>query len=349
LEGVLQRNAVSGKLKETASVIRWPHIDDLIVRLHEDGENVFQATARVEHLDGVTRCYGDLFAEMCKTGRVLLASGQTTELPRLDAAGVAVICEFELGCADYEADRVLVEEPVVLEHRVAATELWPALRRNGYKTGSGPARWNDEYTSPARLAELTHVPVSKIRRICADERATVRGATAMALLRELDEWEAGELEARLMPWENMTANVAAEWLDFEYIRKLAHFAQQWRSLPFLDDDERQALNDIIWISVAAQRKSFLHTTPAIRLRETREAFRRSHDREPTPLTRRLREQARRFFDREAASADARARALRQGLHRQGATINANTVAVRTSRLRKAGRLPAKSKPKHYAV
>lgn len=99
------------------------------------------------------------------------------------------------------------------------------------------------------------------------------------------------------------------------------------------------------VSVGAQRESLLGTTASARLDDTRAAFRLVHHRGPVSLTRRLREQARRFFDREAAAA--RAGGLRRGLHRQGISVTPTMVTMRTHRLRRAGRLPRTSRPGGY--
>jgi len=337
LEGVVQPTAGSGKLKDID--VHRRHVDDVIVDLHTEGENPWQAFARAAQVDGAACNSHKLFHELWNTGRVLLESGETCPLPPLDAKGVAQICAFELEAADYEADRVLVVEPVVPEPRVAAHALWPALRRNGYNTGREPARWNDSYTPRARLAESTGVPKSTIYRIATNAKTTVGVNTAIALLMELDDTQARELEDELLlPWLDARDKQDRQGLGFEYFEGLARFAQQARAFMALTDDERQALDDIVWISVAAQRQTFLGTTTSVRLAETREAFRATRDRDPIPLTRRLRQQARKFFDREAANAAARAHALRRGLHREGTSITARTVAMRTHRLRLTGRL-----------
>jgi hypothetical protein len=327
--------------------IRWPHVDDVIVRLHLDGENVWQASARAARISGATSDYGALFSELWETGRILLASGGTSELPQLTDAGVATICQYELDCADYEADRVLVEEPISPMPRIASEELWPALSRNDYKVGRSPTGWRDEFTPPARLAELTGIPEHMIRSILSGALKTVDPRVAIAILSSLDDDLARDIENQYASWLDVSDVIAAEGLEHEYLDNLARFAQMARVSAALTTRERQSLDDIIWISVAAQRKSFLGTTAAARLAETRAAFRAVHGREPVRLTRRLQGRSRRFFRREAAEAGARGRALRHRLHRQGAGITGNTVAVRTTRLRNKGRLPRRSRPRGY--
>jgi hypothetical protein len=325
------------------------HIDDVIVQLHVDGENVWQACARAARIEGVTSDGMALFLELCESGRVLLTSGTTRELPRLDAAGVAEICTYELESADYEADRVLVEEPVLPEPRIPAVVLWPALRRNGFKTGCEPSRWDGSHTTRARLAERTGVPESTIYRIATNAEARIGVRTAIALLMELDDVHARELEEDVLsPWLDARDEQDRQGLGYEYFGGLARFAQQARCFMALTAEERQALDDVVWLSVAAQRRTFVGTTASARLDETLAQFRVIHDRDPILLTRRLRTQARRFFDQEASNAEARARDLRRGLHRKGTTITGRTVTMRTHRLRGAGRLPYGSKPRSYS-
>jgi hypothetical protein len=328
--------------------LRWEHIDDVIVRLHVDGENVWQAYARALRVDGASSDPVELFRELCSTGDLLLATGETRPLPLLDANGVAEVCTFELEAADYEADRVLTEEPSIPEPRVPAAKLWPALQRNAYKTGRKRAPWGMDYTPLARLAESTGIPQPTLQRLTTNATATVGVQHAVNLLMELDDENARELEeAVLGPWLDARDEIDRQGLGFEYFDGLARFAQHARCVMALTPQERQALDDIVWISVAAQRKSFLGTTASERLAETHEAFRTHHQREPARLSRRLRAQARRFFDHQADIAAERSRRLRRGLHHAGTSITAGTVTMRTHRLRESGRLPRKSRPKTF--
>jgi hypothetical protein len=341
-----QGTARSGKLKEI-DPLALPHIDDVVVELHTEGESVWQAFARALDVEDVTADHAALFSTLWETGQVLLESGKTSELPRLTAAEVAKICTFELESADYDADRVLLEEPLVPEPQVPVTDLWPALRRNGYRTGRDPARWHDDYTPITRLAELTGVPAATIRRVSREAGTTVGAETAFRLLRELDDEQARELEDEIYePWLCARGDIDRAGVELEYLDALARFARAHASTGWTTH-ERQALEDIVWLSTAAQRKSLLGTTAAVRLKETRAAFRAVHGRDPLPLTPRLREDARRMFGEEAASADVRARGLRRGLHKRGNSITPETVAMRTHRLRRAGRLPKNSRPRRY--
>lgn len=345
---MVQRTANSERLKQFDALVTWRHVDDVIVQLHQKGENVWQAYARARHTGGVSADRNSVLSELWETGRVLLRSGDTRELPRLNANGVAQICAFELEAADYVADRVLLEEPSNPEPRVPAVKLWPALQTNAYKTGNNRAPWSIDYTSPARLAENTGIPLSTIKRIATNPTATVGAQTAMTLLMELDAEKARDLEEELLiPWLDARDKLERQGLRYEYHEGLAAFAQQARWVMRLTLDERQALDDIVWISVAAQRESFLGTTPSQRLTDTEGAFLAHHQREPVPLSRRLRMQARRFFDHQAHLETKRADALRRGLHHDGTAITASTVTMRTHRLRKSGRLPHKSRPKSY--
>ena len=64
---------------------------------------------------------------------------------------------------------------------------------------------------------------------------------------------------------------------------------------------------------------------------------------------RLRSDARRMFDQEATTAEARARALRRRLHDRGDSITPETVTMRTYRLRQAVRIPKGSRPRKYGI
>jgi hypothetical protein len=340
-------------LKETADPIRWPHIDDVIVALHNEGENVFQASARATLIPEATSDFIALLVTLAETGRVLLASGETIKLPRLDNAGVAEICNFELGCADYDANRVMLERPLVEETRIPSSDLWPALRANGYRVSRDDPDRNDDVTPLARLAETTPINYTRLHRIAAGTQNTVRISDAFTLLMRLGydeharDLENVDLEACLF----RERRVAHEELELEYLEALTRFAQQARCepKPWLKPNERQALADILWISEEAQRESFLGTTPGARLTETLEVFRTEHRREPVGLSRRLHELARRMFDNEAKNATESSRQLRKGLHTRKGPMTASAVAMRTHRLRREGRLPPKSRPKPYTV
>lgn len=335
-------------MKEIASPTRSPHIDDVIVELHEQGENLFQASARAALVEGTIAYFPALLAEIADTGRVLLASGDTTELPRLDAAGVAEICSFELGCTDYDADRVVVEEPMAAAPRVPATDLLPALRDNGYAIAGEGASWNHDHTPLSRLAEATGLNYPLLHRITAGKQKTVAVESAVKILMHLgyDE-QAREFEDIQLDDESRRPRYRHEELEFEYLEALTRFAQQARWQRGLMPNERQALDDILWLYVDAKRKTFVGTTPGARLAETMESFREEHGRDPVRLTRRLRDQARRMRDAESRRASERAHQLRRGLQQREGTITASMVTMRTHRLRQCGRLPRKSKPKAY--
>jgi hypothetical protein len=204
-------------LKDVDRLVRWPHVDDVIVELHVEGENVWQANARATWIDGVATDAMALFLELCESGQVPMASGEIRELPILDAAGVAQICTFELECADYEADCVLLEEPSIAEPQVLAVELWPALQRNAYKTGKKPAPWGVDYTPLVRLAESTGIPRPTLQRISTNATATMGAQTAMKLLMELDGEQARELEETVLaPWLDARDELDRQGLGFEY-------------------------------------------------------------------------------------------------------------------------------------
>jgi hypothetical protein len=101
----------------------------------------------------------------------------------------------------------------------------------------------------------------------------------------------------------------------EYLDALARFAHTVRNDPDLTDDERQALDDVCWRSAAAQLGDGPDgeiLTAKDRLVAAERRFLAAHDREPIPLSRRLRDRARSMFRAEKVAARTRARELRQG-------------------------------------
>lgn len=70
--GVVQRTASSERLKQFDALVTWRHVDDVIVQLHQKGENVWQAYARARHTGGVSADHNSVLSELWETGRVLL-------------------------------------------------------------------------------------------------------------------------------------------------------------------------------------------------------------------------------------------------------------------------------------
>jgi hypothetical protein len=347
IQGRFQRRRVSGNLKDIPGVRGW-HIDDLIVELHQQGETIFQASARAMRIEGVNRNFFTVFAQLAETGRVPLESGETIELPRLDAAAVAAICNFELDCATDTAERVPLVDPSPTEPRIPVTELWPALKANGYPVGHAHLASRDASRPLSQLAEETGLNYTLLHRISRGRQNTVAAGAAITLLMHLgyDEQartlEDDPLGCRLVDTDGPDHDTRR----LDYLGALTRFAQIARHQPWLQPAERQALEDIVWLSFELQSKSILGSTLVARLTDTDQSFRTTHQREPIAPSRRLRRGAYTMFRREASQAETAARRLAKGLHTTG-PITAQAVTARTHRLRRAGALPAHSRPKRY--
>jgi hypothetical protein len=200
--------------------------------------------------------------------------------------------------------------------------------------------------SHAALAAATRIDRRLIDRVCSGEQKTLRISQAIELLMQVGEDEhARALESTLSEWYDWQVAVAFD--QVEYVDALGRFALQVRGQALLIAEELRALDDAIWTFWEIQRETFLGVTPQQRLEDVRSAFREVHARDPTPLSQRLRRQARAMFLAEAHQHRRRAKGLRRGLHLSTETISAAAVYVRTHRLRRHGLLPAKSKPIRY--
>jgi hypothetical protein len=334
-------------LKERNDPVRWRHIDDVIVALHEHGENLFQACVRAAAIPGATSEFVILRAELAETGRVMLESGETIELPRLDAAGVALICNYELEIAVYAADRVVIEQPRVEEPRVPVRELWPALQANSFCVGREDRAQDGDCTPLVRLKEATGIAYATLHRISTGGQKTVSVRMAITLLLELgcDEQARSLEDDPLEHWISDRHRIDND--HSTYLAALTRFAQHALVEAPLQPSERQALQDILWISGMVQRKSLLGTTIRDRLAESTNLFRLAHKREPLPLSRQLQRSRRYTLANDSARAATAARELAKGVHTTTGPITAQAVTMRTHRLRRAARLPPGSKPKRY--
>jgi hypothetical protein len=337
-----QRTRAEPNLKETTDLPkRHRHLDDVIVDLHVEGENLFQAAARAATVPGADTEHPHLIAEIV-AGHVPLKSGKTADLPPLHAAGVAAIAQFELELAEQMASRVLVDKPKLPpEPRIPVQDLWPALSEAGVRTASDPV--SRGHTARATVANATGIPRRTIDRICSGAQRTVPVTTAVTLLMHLGHDEhARALEERADDWY-----AEKDWMprdQYDYLEGMHRFALRAQSEPGVTPDDGQALADIRWMSAVAQHRSFLGTTPAARLDEVQELFQLAHGRKPSELSPQLRRMARRMFMAEATRATQKASGLRKGLHDRDGVISTSTVYTRTHRLRRAGKLPPRSKP-----
>ena len=325
-------------------------LDDVIVGLHLRGETVFQAMARIQALPGVDRLDPALLTEVPE-GRVPLANGRTVDQPRLDAAGVAAICTHELELASYTADRVLVTEPTPpKEPRIESGRLWPALRAAGFRVGPALAGIGPRFTPRRLLAERTGIHLRTIDRICSGTQKTISVTTGITILEELPPHPVlDELTLERDRWD--TAMSLYHYDRFEYLEKLGRLAQPLLALPAatpLTPEELMALNDVLVLLRAAHREPSPEEhvlTAGERLETADRWFRETLDRDPTPLSPRLRSHTERIFRADRDEARSRRRRLHRGL--EAPAITTRSAHQRTYRLRRAGRLPAKSKPRAF--
>jgi hypothetical protein len=338
---------MSGDLKEFLTGVAGEHIDDVIVQLHTSGETFFQALARASVYLNADTARTD-FEHEVSLGRIPLKSGAIVALPRLSADGVAAICRFEIESADHDALRAVRTRPSrEPEPRMASSELWPALRAAGYATKLSPV---DPELSIAHvlLAEATGIGRRTIDRVCSGKQKTIRVVDAITILWEIGNDErARELEERLDTWYESQAADAFDQL--EYLHALGSFALAARHQPGLTATERQALDDIVWMSNESQRKTFLGTTPRERLDQTWHSFVTTHERPPIELSEPLQREAETSFRRQSERDEQRAQALRKGLQHTGNAISASAIHVRTHRLRRRGALPDRSAPIGYTT
>jgi hypothetical protein len=336
-------------LEEVEPIAADPTLGDVVVNLHEPGETVFQAIARAGATPGVDPFDPALFITVPR-GEMPLANDRTEPLLPLDARGVAAILEFELDSADYEASRMLVDEPPLpREPRIPVQDLWPALEAAHYRVGTRRRSFSSYPEPRSTLAHLTDLDVRLIHRICSGHQKTVAVSAAVTIFDALGRGDlAHKVEVeQVQPW--LTKRSLAYYYRLEYVDALARFAHTALNDPDLTDDERQALDDICWRSAAAQLGDGPDgeiLTAEERLVAADGLFLAAHDREPIPLSRRMRDRARSMFRTERAVARARARELRKGTHRGGA-MTASAVYARTHRLREANALPRKSRPLSY--
>ncbi len=325
-----------------------PTLDDVLVDLHGRGETVFQAIARAGAMPGVDPFDPGLFTSV-PAGEMPVGNDRTEPLPPLDAHGVAAILDFELDSADYDASRVLVDEPrLPREPRISVQELWPALEAAHYRTGTRRRSRRIYARTHSALAELTGLNVRLVDRICSGHQRTAAVTVAVTILEALDRGDlAQKIEVEhVQPW--LTRRAHAYYDRLEYVDALARFALTTRDDGDLTDGERQALRDICWLSAGAQLGDSPDgeiLTAEDRLGAAEARFVTAHDRAPIPLSPKLRRQARTMFRAERAAARARAHELRKGTHRKKMTATA--VYARTYRLREANALPPKSKPLSY--
>lgn len=337
-------------MEEIDREIREPKIDDTIVRLHTYGESVFHAIARATTVPGVDPLDPALLRAVPE-GRVPLGRGKTAELPRLDAAGVAAICTFELEQANYEADRVLVTEPKPPSMpRIDAERFWPILKSAGYRVGATLVPIDRRFKARRVLAERAEINLRTFDRICSGSAKTVAITTGIAILKELPtDSLLGELEAECKRWETATSFYNYDRL--EYLEKLSSLAPQLLATADvlqLTLTERAALNDLLIYLREAHREPSTDEhvlTAEERLKAADRWFRKVLGREPVPLSVHLKRHAEHMFRGERNVARGRRRALAKGL--AGAVITTPAVYGRTNRLRRAGRLPASSKPQAF--
>jgi hypothetical protein len=334
-------------LEEIEPIAADPTLDDVLIELHERGETVSQAIARAGATPGVDPHDPTLFIAV-PAGEMPLANDRAGPLLPLDAHGVAAILDFELDSADYEASRVIVDEPPLpREPRIPVQELWPALKAAHYRVGTS-GRSRSYPRNRSALADLTGLNLRLLDRICSGDQTTAAVTVAVTILEALGRGDlALRIEVdRVQPW--LTRRALAYYDRLEFLDALARFAHTARNDPDYTDDERQALEDVCWRSAAAQLGEGPDgeiLTAGHRLVAADRRFLVAHDREPIPLSPRLRDQARSMFKAEKAAARARALELRKGTHRTKTTTSA--VYARTHRLREAKSLRAKSKPLTY--
>jgi hypothetical protein len=335
--------ALSVDLKDFFDLGAPVRVDDVIVQLHTTGETFFQAVARASAVPGADTSRPDLF-KLVSERQVPLKSGKLIELPPLHTAGVATICRFEIESAEYDQLRPLTDEPTLeREPRVPSETLWPALQAVGVATKLDPRPIHVGAISRAALAAATGIGRRLIDRVCSGEQKTIRISHALDLLEHIGERKlARELEARLSEWHDH--QMAAAFDEVEYLDALGRFAFLARHQPLLTPDEQQALDDIVWMFWEMQRETFLGVTPRERLDDVQHAFREAHARDPTPLSQRLRRQARAMFLAEARERVDRAKGLRKGLHHSAERLSTSAIHGRIHRLRRRGLLSPKSKP-----
>jgi hypothetical protein len=324
-------------------------LDAVIVEQQETGETVFQAIGRAARFPGVDPLDPALLHE-APEGRVPLENGRSVDLRHPDALGVASILDFEVRSAEYEAERVLVEEPrLPPEPHVPVEALWPALRAAGYHTGPGRPSLRRYPRPRSTLADLTGFHPRRIHRICAGSQKSLSATAAVTLLEALGRGDlAYKIEKEhLGSWRTRRMVACSDLL--EYRDALARLALGWRTDPSLTEEERCAVSDTCWLSAEAQRGHGPDgeiLTAEERIFRADEGFLAVHGRMPVPLSPRLRASARAVFSRQRARAHALARELRKGTPRDGA-LTAAAVYGRTHRLRKGKFLRPRSRPSGY--
>lgn len=322
-------------------------LDDAIVMLHIKGETIHQAIGRVSKLPWVEPHSPALVTEVPQ-GRVPLANTRAAPLPRLDAKGVAAILTFELDVATYEAEMSIVTKPrPPRKPRVESRRLWPALRASGYRAGPTLGPITPGFTPRRVLADRAGLGLRSIDRICSGATASISDETAIAILEELGApAPLPELEAHLARWEQ--AMHLHHYDRFEYLEKLRSLTGHLVQSNLLTTTELAAIRDLHLYLIEAHREpsSEEHVLSAEeRLTAADNRFAETHGRRPTPISPRLTRYASSVFARERRALRDRERALHKGL--QGGEISTKAVYARTNRLRRAERLPARSKPRAF--
>jgi hypothetical protein len=284
-------------------------------------------------------------------GRLPLANGTTVEPPRLDAAGVAAICTFELEQSTYESGRAVTTEPrPPTRPRIPVADLHQALDKAGYRVSSSRVSRARQYKPRRELADRTGINGRMIDRICSGAQKTLAIDTAIVILEEVGAYgEAAELNEKLNAWA--AAMHLNHYDRYEHLDKLAVLATRILSptTPLaLTPAEITALHDRQLLSRAASSYPSDEgrvPTAEERLTKAERWFREAYGREPSPLSPRLQSYAQATFRAERRTLRQRERALHKGLNRP--VITTTAVYDRTHRLRRAGRLPAKSKPRPF--
>lgn len=335
-------------MEESASSDAYAGIDDVIVSVHTHGETVFQAMARAISL-GADRYDQALLTEVPE-GRLPLPDGRAVELPRPDAAGVAAICTFELEQTTYEADRCLTSAPRrPTKPRVAASSLYPKLDEAGYRVPSSRVTHVRQFRPRRELAERCRLHARMIDRICSGMQKTVAIEAAITILEELDAYgDAAQLHEVLDRWA--TTIFLYDYDRYEHLDKLAMLAPTILAAASLalTPTELTALHDRQLLSRLASSypcEDGHVLTAEERLTAAERSFFELRGRDPLPLSCRLEDFVGQALKAERQQLRQRERSLRKGLRRS--VITPTAVHDRLHRLRRAGRLPAKSKPRPF--
>ena len=280
------------------------HINDVIVVLHEEGENVFQASARAALIEGATPYFPALFAEIANTGRVLLASGETTKLHDLTLEGWRRSAT-SAGLRRLRRRQSRSREAAGSAPRIPVADLSAALRNNGYPIPGESASWNRDVTPVSRLAEATELNYPLLHRIATGKQETVALESALTILRHLgyDEQARTRKHAARLRIPRI-ATTTTSWSSSIWRHKLASRSRRAGS-----SDSRRANSGLYTTFFGSTLRPNARPSSARPLE--RDSPRQwSHSAKntgeiPVTLTRRLRDQARKMYDAESRSASER--------------------------------------------